>query len=183
MNNLLTLFSAGSRMVFAVKHDGSIEFGDGVTPEGAAKEFFERLRNQLQRPQSEREAELTKRIEVLESKLTAQGEAFDSAIKTLELCAAEREKSLAAATNDAARVELRARDVVELLVRCAKYASEDRAITPGFTRLGRLMEDVRHAFTALPDSDARLREVIRRALRMGGVVGEQHVDAVLRGES
>jgi len=41
------------------------------------------------------------------------------------------------------------RERVRILERIAKYAREDRAVTPGFTRLARALDDLDRAFPAM----------------------------------
>lgn len=74
-------------------------------------------------------------------------------------------KALAAATNDAARAELRARDAVELWSRfdalsASNAGNSDNRFEMAFVELE---EEIRAALAASPDSDARLREVLEEA--------------------
>lgn len=79
-------------------------------------------------------------------------------------------KQLAAANNDAARAELRARDLGDALHSIAK-AWRDGALSESQVAraLGASLIVTRRAIDAIdaPDSDARLREVVGRSLRRG----------------
>lgn len=76
-------------------------------------------------------------------------------IEMLKEKVASLEAQLAAATNDAARAELRARDALDYI---------KRALAEDLLDMGWL-ERAQPLLAAAPDSDARLREVMRRVVK------------------
>lgn len=108
---------------------------------------------------------------------------FRDAIDELEVLRAQVEtltQQLTAATNDAARAELRARELATALKACRNQLAEDaqRENEPDPEALTLAY----HVLAASPDSDARLREVLERATYRGVVCGESRGSAGLYGE-
>jgi hypothetical protein len=107
------------------------------------------------------------------------GEWLESKIAERTTLHVEREKSLTAqlvaATNDAARAELRARDALDALTLAKRALTNEWHNKP---RIGMESEYavVSSAIAANPDSDERLREVMLR-------VAELTVDAVIEAQS
>lgn len=126
---------------------------------------------------------LRAQVESLKSEVGSLPAAVEAQAESIRSYAAQVESlraQVVAATNDAARAELRAKELKAALDFAAEFLPqhhdlEDPDDHEAFGRLSRTIA----LLTATPDSDARLREVIQRALELGfdrGVASERDGD-------